>query len=340
MLLDVRNLTTTFRSRRGVVRAVDDVSFTIEPEQTLGLVGESGCGKSVTALSIMGLLPSPPGAIETGSIELRTAGGVVDLADLDPRGAQMRRIRGNDVAMVFQEPMTSLNPVFPVGFQIAEAIRVHRDVSKRDADAEVVRLLAEVGIPAPDQTRRRFPHQLSGGMRQRVMIAMALSCDPALLIADEPTTALDVTIQAQVLTLMNRARAAYNASILFITHDLGVIARMADTVAVMYLGRIVEYAPINELFSRPLHPYTKGLLESVPSLVQPRTRRLTPIRGSVPEPGTRHDGCVFADRCPAAMDRCRTSAPALVDYGGTHRAACFLHGDAEAAAGDRELARG
>ncbi|TVQ20412.1 MAG: ABC transporter ATP-binding protein, partial [Spirochaetaceae bacterium] len=292
VLLSVRNLTTTFRTRRGIVRAVDDVSFTIEPEQTLGLVGESGCGKSVTALSIMGLLPSPPGAIDAGSIELRTADGTVDLAGLDPKGALMRRIRGNDVAMVFQEPMTSLNPVFPVGFQIAEAIRAHRRLSGAETDAEVVRLLADVGIPAPHQTRRRFPHQLSGGMRQRVMIAMALSCNPSLLIADEPTTALDVTIQAQVLSLMNRARSEYKTAILFITHDLGVIARMADTVAVMYLGRIVEYAPIKELFARPLHPYTKGLLESVPSLVRPRTRRLTPIRGSVPEPGTHHDGCV------------------------------------------------
>ena len=324
MLLEVKDLTTTFTTRRGTVRAVDGVSFDIAPRRTVGLVGESGCGKSVTALSIMGLVPSPPGRLERGSILYHRAGGAVDLAHAP--SATMRRIRGNEIAMVFQEPMTSLNPVFTIGHQIAESIVVHRGLSNEDADGEVVRLLDDVGIPQPAKTRRRYPHQLSGGMRQRVMIAMALACNPALLIADEPTTALDVTIQAQVLAVMNTVREEYESAILFITHDLGVIARMADVVAVMYLGKIVEQAEVGELFAHPLHPYTRGLMASVPSLVGPKRRRLAPIKGTVPARAPK--GCVFADRCPEVMERCRQHRPALTDLGGGHTAACFLHSDA------------
>lgn len=327
MLLDVSNLITSFRTKHGPVRAVNDVSFSIAQGSTLGLVGESGCGKSVTALSIMGLLPSPQGMIESGTITLSTDGESRDLVSLGSRSAAMRAIRGNEIAMVFQEPMSSLNPVFPVGHQIAEALRLHRGLRGSDLPAEVERLLRDVGIPDPARTRRRFPHQLSGGMRQRVMIAMALSCNPSLLIADEPTTALDVTIQAQVLSIFREIHAQRDASVLFITHDLGVIARIADAVAVMYLGKIVEYAPVQELFARPLHPYTVGLMASVPSIAGPRTARLEPITGSVPEPGSVRRGCVFADRCGHVMDRCREQMPALVEAESGRTVACFLHSD-------------
>jgi oligopeptide/dipeptide ABC transporter ATP-binding protein len=323
-LLEVRDLKIEFRTRRGVVRAVDGVSIDVEPGKTLGIVGESGCGKSVTALSIMGLVPMPPGRIVGGSIIYHGDGDPIDLSALRP--ADMRRIRGNDIAMVFQEPMTSLNPVFTVGHQIEEPLRVHRQLHGSDLDDEVLRLLSEVGIPSPQDTRRRFPHQLSGGMRQRVMIAMALSCNPTLLIADEPTTALDVTIQAQVLALMNRLRAEYHMTIAFITHDLGVIARMVDDVAVMYLGKIVERSPVQELFARPLHPYTRGLMASIPSLIGPKKRRLTTIRGVVPEV-PRPSQCEFADRCPDVMDKCRIRTPGLVRFEEGHSVRCFLHSD-------------
>ncbi len=327
MLLDVRDLTTTFRTRRGTVRAVDRVSFSIERGTTLGFVGESGCGKSVTALSIMGLVPTPQGQIESGSIALTTKGTTRDLTALGPRSAEMRSIRGNEIAMVFQEPLSSLNPVLPVGHQISEALKLHRGLSKTEARSEVVRLLRDVGIPSPETTRRRFPHQLSGGMRQRVMIAMALSCHPSLLIADEPTTALDVTIQAQVLSIFRSIHEEREAALMFITHDLGVIARIADAVAVMYLGKVVEYAPVAELFAQPLHPYTVGLMDSVPSIAGPRKDRLLPIKGSVPEAGTVHRGCVFAERCAHVMDRCRESMPALVETAPGRTVACFLHAD-------------
>jgi len=259
-LLDVRNLKTYFYTEDGVVRAVDGVTFSIDPERTLGVVGESGCGKSVTARAIMRLIQSP-GKIEAGEIFLNHDGKTIDLTKLTPMGKKMRSIRGNKIAMIFQEPMTSLNPVYTIGNQITETIILHQGLRKREARERAIEMLTAVGISSPEQRVDEYPHQLSGGMRQRAMIAMALSCHPSLLIADEPTTALDVTIQAQVLDLMNDLRKKFGASILFITHDLGVIAKMADHVVVMYLGKIVESAPVRDIFKDPKHPYTHGLME-------------------------------------------------------------------------------
>ncbi len=325
-LLEIRELSVQFRAARGrVLQAVDGVGFHIDPEETLGLVGESGCGKSVTALAIMGLIASPPGRLSEGEILFHRAGGTVNLAGLPPTGRDMRAVRGNQIAMIFQEPMTSLNPVYTVGNQIMEAIVAHRRLSRRDAREKAAEMLAAVGIPLPRERLDEYPHQLSGGMRQRVMIAMALSCNPALLIADEPTTALDVTIQAQVLELMNRLRRDYRAAILFITHDLGVIARMADRVAVMYLGRIVETAPVRGIFLAPQHPYTQGLVNSIPSLSLPRGRRLVPIAGAVPDPFDIPKGCGFRPRCPFAKDICAVERPPLKPVAEGHAAACWLH---------------
>jgi len=323
-LIEVRGLKTYFYTEDGVVRAVDGVDYVIEQEKTLGVVGESGCGKSVTALSIMGLVQIPPGKIEEGEILFYRDGKVMDLTKFDPKGREMRSIRGNEIAMIFQEPMTSLNPVYTIGNQIMEAIILHQKLHKREAKQKAIDMLREVGIPLPEQRVDEYPHQLSGGMRQRAMIAMALSCNPSLLIADEPTTALDVTIQAQVLDLMNELRREFQASIQFITHDLGVIAGMADDVVVMYLGRIVESSTVGEVFHSSKHPYTQGLLNSIPSLAS-RKDRLEPIKGVVPDPFEVPPGCEFEPRCPHAMEICKARMPELKEVAPGHDAACWLY---------------
>src|SRR5881296_3447873 len=327
-LLEIKNLRTYFPTRSGLVRAVDDVSFYINRGELLGVVGESGCGKSMTALSVMRLVP-PPGKITTG--EMLFAGRNL----LKLSNAEMRDVRGNDVAMIFQDPMTSLNPVFTVGEQIAEALRLHRKLSRKDARAAAVEAMREVSIPDPDLRVDDYPHQLSGGMRQRVMIAMALACDPKLLIADEPTTALDVTIQAQILELLNHLRKTRDLAILLITHDLGVVAEVADRVAVMYTGKIVEESPVDELFARPKHPYTEGLLHSVPKLTAKdvaKAERLQTIEGMVPKPTNLPPGCHFEPRCPYRMPRCREGEipPYPVSEGVTAR--CVLYDTATIAA--------
>jgi len=300
-LLEIKNLHTYFQTREGLVCAVEGVSFYLDRGELLGLVGESGCGKSITALSIMRLV-APPGKIVAGEILFEGR----DLLKLS--NAEMRSMRGNDVAMIFQDPMTSLNPVFTVGEQIAEALRLHRKLSRKDARAAAADAMREVSIPDPELRVNDYPHQLSGGMRQRVMIAMALACDPKVLIADEPTTALDVTIQAQILELLDNLRRTRDLAVLLITHDLGVVAEVADRVAVMYTGKIVEESPVDELFARPKHPYTEGLLRSVPKLTAKdvaRKTRLQTIEGTVPRPTALPSGCHFEPRCPYRMPRCR-----------------------------------
>jgi len=323
-LIEVRGLKTYFYTEDGIVRAVDGVDYVIEQEKTLGIVGESGCGKSVTALSIMGLVQIPPGKIEEGEILFHRDGKVEDLTKYDPKGREMRSIRGNEIAMIFQEPMTSLNPVYTIGNQIMEAIILHQKLDKKRAKKKAIDMLREVGIPLPEQRVDEYPHQLSGGMRQRAMIAMALSCNPSLLIADEPTTALDVTIQAQVLELMNKLRSEFQAAIQFITHDLGVIAGMADDVVVMYLGRIVEGSTVDKVFHDPKHPYTQGLMNSIPSLAS-RKDRLEPIKGVVPDPFEVPAGCGFEPRCPHAMEICKTAMPELKSVAPGHETACWLY---------------
>jgi oligopeptide/dipeptide ABC transporter ATP-binding protein len=316
-LLAVRDLRTGFRDDEGETVAVDGVSFTIGPGETLGLVGESGCGKSVTSLSILRLVPEPPGRIHPGS-SVRLRGE--ELLEATP--ARMREVRGGEIAMVFQEPMTSLNPVFRVGDQIGESVRRHTDLRGKAVGERVVALLDRVGIADPAARADAYPHQLSGGMRQRAMIAMALAGDPALLIADEPTTALDVTIQARILDLLADLRRERRLALLLITHDLGVVAQVADRVAVMYAGRIVEEAAAADLFARPAHPYTRGLMRSIPDPDRPGTR-LEPIPGAVPRPGAWPTGCRFHPRCPHAMPRCRADEPPLLDAPAS-RAACWL----------------
>jgi len=323
-LIEVKDLRTHFHTEDGVVRAVDGVNYEIAPQQTLGVVGESGCGKSVTALSIMGLVQMPPGRIESGEVLFRRDEDVVDLMKFRPNGREMRSIRGNEIAMIFQEPMTSLNPVYTIGNQIIEAIRLHQHLRKRQARQQAIEMLRAVGIPLPEQRVDEFPHQLSGGMRQRAMIAMALSCNPSLLIADEPTTALDVTIQAQVLDLMNQLRQEFKAAIQFITHDLGVIAHMADDVVVMYLGKIVEGGSVNDIFHNPKHPYTQGLMNSIPSLAT-KQGQLEPIKGTVPDLFQLPAGCGFEPRCPRAMAICRERQPDLKEVSSRHTAACWLY---------------
>ncbi len=327
-LLEIRRLRTEFRSGAGWVGALDGVDLAIAKETTLGVVGESGSGKTVTALSVMGLVPSPAGRVAAGEILFHRPSGVVDLARLDPKGRQMRAIRGNEIAMIFQEPMTSLNPVFTIGDQIVEAIVLHQRLGRAEAREKTVEMLAAVGVPSPGRRCREYPHQLSGGLRQRAMIAMALSCRPALLVADEPTTALDVTIQAQVLELMNRLRREFQTAIMFITHDLGVIAQMADEVAVMYLGRVVERGPVRSIFRQPAHPYTQGLMNSIPSVAAAKGRRLTPIQGVVPDLAHLPPGCGFAPRCPAALDVCGRRHPPRFAVGEGHQAACWLRDEA------------
>jgi oligopeptide transport system ATP-binding protein len=299
-LLELDDLRVHFFTHDGIVRAVDGVALEIRPGETLGLVGESGCGKSVTAHSLLRLLPDRVSRIVSGAIRFRRRDGeVVDLATLDPRGPLIREIRGNEIAMVFQEPMTSLSPVHTVGSQIAEAVQLHQRVGRQEAVERAVQMLSQVGIGNPAQRANEFPHQFSGGMRQRAMIAMALSCNPSLLIADEPTTALDVTIQAQILELMKSLQAELGMAILMITHNLGVIAEMADRVAVMYTGKIVELADAGTIFDRPLHPYTIGLMRSVPRIGSDVKQRLATIPGSVPDPFSLPRGCTFFPRCPA-----------------------------------------
>jgi peptide/nickel transport system ATP-binding protein len=315
-LLEVRGLRTHFAVEGGEFRAVDGVSFTLEAGRTLGIVGESGCGKSVTSLSIMRLVPEPPGRIAGGEILFEGE----DLLKL-PADA-MRDLRGNKIAMIFQEPMTSLNPAFTIGDQIEEAVIRHRGLDRKTARAHALEMLRRVRIPAPEQRLDDYPHKLSGGMRQRAMIAMALACDPKLLIADEPTTALDVTIQAQILDLLRRLRDETGAAIILITHDLGVIAELAQEVLVMYAGAVVERAPVETLFAEPQHPYTVGLLGSIPKLHEDQDRLAT-IEGLVPNPLDMPIGCRFNPRCPFALDRCRREEPPLAEVRAGHFAACW-----------------
>jgi oligopeptide/dipeptide ABC transporter ATP-binding protein len=317
-LLVVENLKTWFHTSEGVYQAVDGVSFAIDEGKTLGVVGESGCGKSVTALSIMRLLPIPPARIEQGKVWFRGR-NLLELPERD-----MRRVRGNKISMIFQEPMTSLNPVFTVGDQIAEVFQVHRDMSKRAALQEAERMLELVRIPSPRQRVKEYPHQMSGGMRQRVMIAMALACNPDLLIADEPTTALDVTVQAQILNLMEDLKAQFNSSILMITHDLGVIAEISDEVVVMYAGQVAEHADCQTLFVNPLHPYTHGLLRSIPRIDEIKSKKkLYSIEGNVPDPSSHPAGCRFNPRCPYATPECRMGVPPLFEVSPGHAVRCF-----------------
>jgi oligopeptide/dipeptide ABC transporter ATP-binding protein len=315
-LLQVRDLRTHFATDDGEFPAVDGVSFSIEAGRTLAIVGESGCGKSVTSLSIMGLVPSPPGRIAGGSIRFEGR----ELVGAPAR--ELRDLRGNGMAMIFQEPMSSLNPAFTIGEQIVEGLLRHRRISRAQAIERAMAMLRKVRIPAPEQRFHEYPHKLSGGMRQRVMIAMALACEPRLLIADEPTTALDVTIQAQILDLMRTLQDETGTAILLITHDLGVVAELADEVVVMYAGRVVERAPVQALFERPQHPYTIGLLGSIPRLDGDRVR-LASIEGQVPSPLRRPVGCSFADRCPFADAQCRSAVPPLCDMGPQHESACW-----------------
>ncbi len=315
-LLEVRDLRTHFASERGEVRAVDGVDLSVERGRTLGIVGESGCGKSVTALSVMGLVPQPPGRIAGGEVLFEGE----DLLRLPAR--RMRDLRGDKLSMIFQEPMSSLNPAFQVGEQIAEALLRHKKLSRKDADEKAVEMLRKVRIPSPERRARDYPHQLSGGMRQRVMIAMALACNPRLLIADEPTTALDVTIQAQILELMRALRAELGTAIILITHDLGVVAELADDVIVMYAGKVVERCPAASLFAEPQHPYTIGLLGSIPRL-HLEQQRLSAIEGIVPDAAAFPQGCRFHPRCPFAVEKCRTEQPLLKQIKQHHFAACW-----------------
>ncbi|MBF5095739.1 ABC transporter ATP-binding protein [Azospirillum sp. INR13] len=323
LTLDIRNLQTHFTADPGVSKAVDGVSFAVRRNETLAVVGESGSGKSVTSLSAMRLIPTPPGIIAGGEILFRGRDGQVrDLARLSERA--MRSVRGNEIGMIFQEPMTSLNPVYTVGDQIGEALRYHQGLDRRAARAEALTMLKKVGIPAAERRLDEYPHQMSGGMRQRVMIAMALACRPTLLIADEPTTALDVTIQAQILDLMRRLQEETGTSILFITHNLGVVAEVAHRVVVMYAGRIVEEGDVRSLLKSPRHPYTRGLLACMPHLGQRRGDggRLHAIPGSVPSPVNRPQGCTFAPRCALAEPACLAAEPVLEPVGPDHSARC------------------
>lgn len=320
MLLEVENLKTEFKVKRGTVKAVNNVSFGVEKGEILAIVGESGSGKSVSSLSVMGLIRDP-GKVTGGRIMFHGENLV------DKTKKEMNKIRGDKISMIFQEPMTSLNPVYKIGDQIMESILTHTDLSKAEARKTAIKMLDLVGIPSPEQRMEDYPHQMSGGMRQRVMIAMALSCNPEVLIADEPTTALDVTIQAQILELIDKLRNKIGMAVLLITHDLGVVAETADRVVVMYCGRIVEQADVKDIFTDPLHPYTKGLLESIPRMEEDKDR-LFMIKGVVPDPTKLPKGCSFADRCDHCMEKCKEHMPALVDVNG-RKVRCFLHSDEE-----------
>jgi peptide/nickel transport system ATP-binding protein len=319
-LLDIQNLRTYFDVHGYVAKAVDNISLTIGKGKTLGLVGESGCGKSVTAHSIIQLIPQPPGRIVGGKI-LFEGQNILEYSE-----AQMRKIRGNRISMVFQEPMTSLNPVFSVGNQVGEVIRLHQKLSRKDTRDRVIKMFQLVGISEPEKRLSNYPHQMSGGMRQRVMIAMALACTPRLMIADEPTTALDVTIQAQILDLMNKLKDDTGAAILFITHDLGVIAEMAQFVVVMYAGKVMEYTDVKTIFSNPKHPYTVGLLESIMVLGRKTGGgQLKTIKGTVPSLLNLPEGCLFSDRCPDVFDNCHKVKPEMYQVGGNHTARCLKY---------------
>jgi peptide/nickel transport system ATP-binding protein len=328
-LLSVRNLKTYFQQDEGLVRAVDGVSFDMRPGVTLGVVGESGCGKSITARSILRIVDRP-GRIVEGEIWFRRegagAGAAVDLTTLAPNGPEMRAIRGAEIALIFQEPMSSFSPVHSIGNQIVEAIRLHQPVSGREARDRTIEILRRVGVSSPEQRVDQLAHQLSGGLRQRAMIAMALSCEPTLLIADEPTTALDVTTQTQILELMRQLQREDGMAIMLITHDLGVVAEMATDVVVMYLGRVVEQAPVDAIFHDPKHPYTRALLRSIPRIRSRTRERLTPISGAVPHPYDRPTGCPFHPRCAEFMaGRCDRQAPVLRQVGDQHAVSCFLY---------------
>jgi oligopeptide/dipeptide ABC transporter ATP-binding protein len=329
-LLSVRNLKTYFQQDEGTVRAVDGVSFDLYPGATLGVVGESGCGKSVTARSILRIVDRP-GRIIEGEIHFRRTGPnggeqVIDLAKLPPNGSEMRSIRGAEIALIFQEPMSSFSPVHSVGNQIIEAIRLHQPVERREARTKTIEILRRVGVSSPEQRVDQLAYQLSGGLRQRAMIAMALSCEPTLLIADEPTTALDVTTQNQILELMRQLQQEDGMAIMLITHDLGVVAEMATDVVVMYLGRVVEQGPVDAIFHAPRHPYTRALLRSIPRIRARERERLTPIAGAVPHPYDRPTGCPFHPRCTEFMaGRCDRQAPALTPVGERHAVSCFLY---------------
>ncbi|OEH91398.1 ABC transporter ATP-binding protein [Bacillus solimangrovi] len=317
-VLDVQGLRTTFFTDDGEVPAVDNVDFHINEGEILGIVGESGCGKSVTSLSVMGLVPSPPGKIVGGKILFKDE----DLTKVSEK--RMREIRGNEIAMIFQEPMTSLNPVFTIGNQLIEAIRLHNKWDKKKARARAIEMLKLVGLPRAEELIDDYPHQLSGGMRQRVMIAMAMVCDPKVLIADEPTTALDVTIQAQILQLMKNLNKELNTAVMMITHDLGVVAEVCQRIVVMYSGKVVEEADVRTIFKDPKHPYTVGLIKSVPDM-RTKVDRLYSIPGNVPKPGSIKQGCRFAARCEHAFDRCYNETPDLYQVDEGHRVRCFLH---------------
>ena len=325
-LLQVRDLRTHFFTMDGVVKAVDGVSYDLEEGETLALVGESGCGKSVSALSVMRLIPDPPGKIISGEI-------LLDGEDILKVGMEdMRQIRGAKIAMVFQEPMTSLNPVLSIERQLTETLELHMGMSKRESRRESVNLLTRVGIPDPETRIKQYPHQFSGGMRQRVMIAMALSCNPKLIIADEPTTALDVTIQAQILDLMKALTSEFGVALIIITHNLGVVARYADRVNIMYAGKVIERGEAREIYANPRHPYTVGLLRSVPRLDLPRKARLDPIEGQPPDLINLPPGCAFRERCRWAVDKCATDLPELMDTGGGHLSACWQSAELGASA--------
>ena len=320
IILAVNQLVAAFETEEGRIRAIDDVSFQLKRKHTLGLVGESGCGKSVTALSIMRLLPKPSGLIESGEILFNSQDIVSLPAD------KMHQIRGKRISMIFQEPMTSLNPVHRIGKQLGEVFQLHfPEMGESDVYEQSVELLQKVGIPEPEQRLAEYPHQISGGMRQRVMIAMALACKPEILIADEPTTALDVTIQAQILDLINKLQAETGMAVIFITHDLGVIAEICEDVVVMYAGKVAETATAIDLFKDPKHPYTRGLLASIPRLETPRKTKLNIIKGMVPSLHELPSGCRFRNRCPHAMEICATAAPPLKQIGTDHSAACYLY---------------
>ena len=320
-LLEVRNLKVEFRTRKQALTAIHDVSFDVFPATTLGIVGESGCGKSVTATSLLRLLPRETSRVCPGSV-VRLHGK--DLLEMSDR--EFRQIRGNKISMIFQDPMTALNPVYTIGDQLIEMLTAHRHMKRSEAFERGVEMLEKMGIPSPRQRMKEYPHQLSGGMRQRVMIAMALSCDPELLIADEPTTALDVTIQAQILELMGKLKEQFHTAIMLITHDMGVIAEMAEEVMVMYAGEVVEYAPVTELFDHPRHPYTQGLLRSIPRLDQD-AQELYTIEGTVPGLNEMPEGCRFAGRCPYATEHCRASAPPLREAAPGIKVRCWRCGE-------------
>ncbi|MDR1949295.1 MAG: ABC transporter ATP-binding protein [Spirochaetaceae bacterium] len=326
-ILEVKDLHVQFHMEQATVRAVDGVTFALKRKKTLGIVGESGCGKSITAMAIMRLIQSPPGKITEGSIRLRLRNGeTCDIARLNAKGPVMRNIRGAEIAMIFQEPMTSLNPIYTIGDQIAESVMLHRRLPKREALDLALDMLRKVHLSAPETRLKQYPHQLSGGMRQRVMIALAMSCNPSILIADEPTTALDVTVQAQILDLMGRLRDSFDSSIIMITHNLGVISDIADDTAVMYLGKIIEQAPTRELFENPLHPYTRGLLNSVPVLGRKTQKKLIPIPGMVPSPTEELTRCAFEPRCSHKGPDCEAGIPRLRELSPGHFAACYYQG--------------